>query len=172
MDVSEYERDESFSRFLEAHLCDQTIQTKPDRFWEKFSNLKSLKITSDYPTDCPLFEFINTIAKKCPQLERFYYLGQSVINIVDENSYPELWQDYQKEKLSNVIDLYVTINFEDDDFSDQENQKEESIATLKSYFLNKCPQLKDKILFECIKNEIEVNYMPIPCFKYTVYVKN
>ena len=72
MDVSEYERDESFSRFLEAHLCDQTIQTIPDytRFWEKISNLKSLKIISDYPNDCPLFHFINTIAKKCPQLEK------------------------------------------------------------------------------------------------------
>ena len=69
--------------YLDSYVCEpaqifeDSIHYAPEKFWNKLPNIISLKILSDYEEldgeHQPIFDFINTMAKQFPKLEKFCY---------------------------------------------------------------------------------------------------
>ena len=131
----------------------QNIQEARSEFWDSFSNLKSLTITSDL-LEGPVFGFIHKISKKCPLLENFHYKGYSCP--IPELSSAE-WELIEEESdfLKNYVqkmlylkDLYVTFILAlcvTEDLTDRKKAEEVLIQKFQIYFSYKCPKLNGQI---------------------------
>jgi len=138
-------------QYLEISV--DAIHDAPEKFWNKFPNLISLKITFGYMAqpgkidlnkravmDQPIFDFINTLAKNFPKLEKFYYevfcdgYRHDWVNI---ESYLKSCQN--EAKFLNLKELFVEMFSRFGSVG--EETKNKAIKSMKNYFKTKCPKL-------------------------------